>query len=103
MSDTHIQDGASAAAAAGGAAGGTGKRHGTDSSRETNQCTFGCHGRPAGVCVHRGQLRRPADENTEPHAFHAAPHDPARLPLEALGGYFRVSASLPAEPQMTGS
>lgn len=99
LSDAHIQDGAPTAAAAGG--GGAGERHGTDSSGKTNQYTSGCHGCPPGVCVNCGQLCRPLDENTKPHFFHAAPCHPARLPLEALGGYFRVSASIPDKPQMT--
>ena len=54
------------------------------------------------VCVHCGELCRPLNENSKPHAFHAAPRNPPRLPLEALGCHLRVSASLSPAPQMTG-
>lgn len=101
MSDTHLQDGAAAAAAAGGAAGGVGERHSTDSPRKINQRAASCHGCPFGVCVHGGQLRRPPDENPQPHTFYITTRDPARLPVEALGRHFRVSASLSSAPQMT--
>lgn len=101
LSDPHLQDGAAAAAAAGGAAGGVGERHSTDSSRKVNQRATSCHGRPFGVCVHRGQLRRPLDEDPQSHIFYCTTCNPARLPVEALGRHFRVSASLPSAPQMT--
>lgn len=102
MSDTYLQDGAAAAATAGGAARGFGERHSSDSTWKTNQCAASCYGSAFGVCVHSGQLCRPLDENTQPHAFYVAPRNPPRLPLEALGCYFRVSASLSLAPQMTG-
>lgn len=101
MSDAHLQDGAAAAAAAGGAAGGVGERHSTDSSGKINQRAASCHGRPFGVCVHRGQLCRPLDEDPQPHTFYCTSRNPARLPVAALGRHFRVSASLPSAPQLT--
>lgn len=101
MSDQNLQDGAAAAATAGGATGGPGERHCQDSPRKTNQRAPGCHGSPLGVCIYSGQLRRPPDENTQPHTLHAAPRHPPRLPLEALGCHFRLLASLSPAPQMT--
>ena len=101
MSDTYLQDGTAAAATAGGAAGGFGECHGSDSSWQINQCAASCYGGPFGVRVHCGQLRRPTNENTQPHAFYAAPRNPSCLPLEALGCYFRLSASLSSATQMT--
>lgn len=102
MSDQNLQDGAAAAATAGGATGGSGECHRQDSSRKTHQRAPGCHGRPLGVCIHGGKLRGPPDENTQPHALHAAPGHPPGLPLEALGCHFRLPASLSPAPQMTG-
>lgn len=101
LSDTHLQDGAAAAAAAGGAAGGVRECHSEDSPRKINQRAASRHGRPFGVCVHGGQLRRPVDENPQPHTFHVTPCNPACVPVEALGCHFRVSASLSSAPQMT--
>lgn len=98
MPDSYLQDGAATAATAGGTARRIGECHSTDSTWKTNQCAASCYGSPFGVCVHGGQLCRTFDENTQPHAFHAASHYRACLPLEALGCYFRVSASLSPAP-----
>lgn len=102
MPDSHLQDGASAAAAAGGAAGRPGERHGAHAPGETHQRAAGAHGRAAGVRVDGGQLRGAADEDAQPHPLHAALGPAARLPLEALGVHLTVPGPLPAAPQMTG-
>lgn len=101
LPDTHLEDGAAAAAATGGAVGGVGERHSTHPARQAHQHSAGCHGCPAGVRVDGGKLCGPAYENTQPHAFHAAPRHPPGLPLEELGGHFTVPGPFLTALEMT--
>lgn len=101
MSDAHLEDGAPAAAAASGAVRGAGERHGPHPARQAHQRAAGRHGRPAGLRVHRGQLRGPADEDTQPDHHHSHPRHRPGFPLEELGSHIAVPGPLPAASEMT--
>lgn len=101
LSDQDLEDGAPATAAAGGSVGGVGKRHRPHPPRETYQRAAGPHGGPSGLCLDRGQLCGPFDEDSLALLHHPAPHPPAGLLVEKLGRTLRLHTSCAAVSGVT--